>query len=69
MSQHGDLTAELSNGYTVGQELCLGALSFFLPNIEHRDVSIHYYFLVLDRVKYQNYSKTPKTFKNILKVL
>ena len=33
MSGHGDLHFELSNGYNVGQELCIGAVTHFMPQI------------------------------------
>merc|ERR1712002_116334 len=33
LSGHGDLHYELSNGYSVGQELCIGALTFFMPQV------------------------------------
>ena len=39
MSRHGDLNFELTNGYNVGQELCLGALNLFVPVVNRDYVS------------------------------
>merc|ERR1711862_585741 len=35
MYKNGDLEAELSNGYNLGQEICLGALEFFHPFVSN----------------------------------
>ena len=56
MSGHGELNYELSNGYNVGQELCLGALTFFHPQI-HDYVSTKY----IEIFKYKHLLLTVKT--------
>merc|ERR1712126_311749 len=35
--KNGDLEAELSNGYNLGQEICLGALELFHPYVSNGD--------------------------------
>ena len=40
LTNHGDLYFELSNGYNVGQELCLGSLKHFAPDMWHEYVSL-----------------------------
>merc|ERR1712002_598102 len=38
LTNHGDMYFELSNGYNVGQELCLGSLTHFAPDMWHEYV-------------------------------
>ena len=40
LSGNGDLNYELGNNYSLGEELCLGALTFFYPFVNHQNVSI-----------------------------
>merc|ERR1711872_4137 len=36
MTNNGDLTSELDNGYNLGQDICLGAVEHFLPFINNK---------------------------------